>query len=565
MTDSQPTPKDEGTTEHQGAVESHSAAETGTAAGEPGTAGAVGAVDSVEAPVLCEPRTLPVWQMERDLRRAKAAQLVWMLQFYDQYVAEARVSYVEDYESAKAREASTEVLANLWEVVEYAEQEAGRAAIMYIAEAVNRSEYVVTTEHRAACRATGQLPQVWAAFTQGRICDLRLRRITTTAQQLSTGEAVAELDDRAPGFAQTHRIGELDSWLKQFLHTAEPEAASQRFACAARDRRVTVTDFDDGMSLLTAVIPTLSARAIQRRLEAITGSPSHPVPHNPLIAEHIFALEQHESFTGMLPHAAAEPEGLLAAEHHTPTVNTAQHAAAQDESEPHDAAQHDGLPHDAAHHAAQVDAVLEESWEERSPEPSPYQRVSIDELPTTRQGGDPRTLDQRAADAFCAWMLNAQTPEGIEIDAQIGIIVSEDTLTGASQSPATTRDGTTVIPAGNIQDLLAHQIGRLEWYQLLHSADDDLLAIKSSGRYPPPRLRTALWFRDTVCQAQGCTTPAERCDADHITPYETGGPTTAENLQLLCRKHHRLKSWGYLVPVDYLYAAGIRAELTPAP
>uniref|UniRef100_UPI000479E222 HNH endonuclease signature motif containing protein n=1 Tax=Haematomicrobium sanguinis TaxID=479106 RepID=UPI000479E222 len=33
-----------------------------------------------------------------------------------------------------------------------------------------------------------------------------------------------------------------------------------------------------------------------------------------------------------------------------------------------------------------------------------------------------------------------------------------------------------------------------------------------------------------------------RTDADHITEWDTGGETNPENLQLLCRKHHNLKT-----------------------
>lgn len=479
--------------------------------GSPG--GAASVSDPVESPRLKEPRTLPVWEMERELRRAKAAQLAWMVAFHDEYVAEIRHADQQAYEAAEAGRSTLAPARALARRLEYSGQEASRAVLMYIAQAVNRSEYVVTCEHHAAARAKVLLPQVWEAFLQGRICDLRMRRISSVVEQLRSEEAIAELDAKAPKYAESHRIGQLDSWLKQFVHMAEPEEASERFAQAARQRRVSVIDVEDGMSVLSALIPTLTARAIQRRLGALTRSAVHPVPHNPLIAEHIFELEQEESFARMLPEGAAEPENL-----------------------------HPVVGHDPDDESAAAESPTGEGH-------------GFKDLPTTREGGDPRNLDQRAADAFCAWMLNAETPEGIEIDAQIGIIVREESLTGLSDEPATTRDGTAAISPRHIQDLLAQQMGKLEWYQLLHSKDDDLLAIKSSGRYPPPRLRTALWFRDRTCVVEGCSVPAERCDADHIMPFEQGGPTIADNLQLLCRRHHRLKSWDYRLTVDHSYSS----------
>ena len=523
--------------------------------------------DTARPPVLREPRTATVWKMECELRRAKAAQLKWIYQFHNDYVTEALEPFIADYESAKAREAAEVQLRHLRRVIHYASQEAQRAAIMFIAEAVNRSEFVVTSEYCAVQRAKESLPRTWKAFVEGRICDFRLRRITTLSEQLRTKEAIATLDEKAPETAESSRIGELNNWLKDFVHTVEPAEASERFARAAQQRRVTVTDIEDGMSVLTAVIPTLSAKAIQRRLEALTRSPVHPVPHNPLIAEHTFELQQEEVSHRLLPQQPAEYGVLLTRPnpgtapslHVTDGTHLAEELTAhqpgnqaQDEV---DLADHHlaELPTPGAGHAVNAPAA---------------RGFTAKELPTSREAGDPRSLDQRSADVFCAWMLNAETPEGIEVDAQIGIIVSEDTLTGDSTRPATTRDGSTCIPARNIRDMLAHQVGRLEWYQLLHSKDDDLLAIRSSGRYPPPRLRTALWFRDRTCTAHGCTTPAERCDADHITPYETGGPTTAKNLQLLCRKHHRLKSWGYSVHrsrPELLFSHHARPDFTYSP
>ncbi|MGI8517057.1 MAG: HNH endonuclease signature motif containing protein [Acidimicrobiia bacterium] len=38
-----------------------------------------------------------------------------------------------------------------------------------------------------------------------------------------------------------------------------------------------------------------------------------------------------------------------------------------------------------------------------------------------------------------------------------------------------------------------------------------------------------------------CRRPAKWCDVDHIVSWLDGGPTSLDNLQLLCRFHHRLK------------------------
>lgn len=68
---------------------------------------------------------------------------------------------------------------------------------------------------------------------------------------------------------------------------------------------------------------------------------------------------------------------------------------------------------------------------------------------------------------------------------------------------------------------------------------------------PEPRYRpsTALAdfvrCRDLTCRFPGCTRPADVCDVDHTIPYEAGGLTHPSNLKCLCRKHHLLKTfWG---------------------
>ena len=50
--------------------------------------------------------------------------------------------------------------------------------------------------------------------------------------------------------------------------------------------------------------------------------------------------------------------------------------------------------------------------------------------------------------------------------------------------------------------------------------------------------------RDEHCRFPGCMRPSEFCDADHVVPYADGGATSGENLQLLCRHHHRAKTFG---------------------
>ncbi|MCT1607073.1 HNH endonuclease, partial [Nesterenkonia massiliensis] len=165
---------------------------------------------------------------------------------------------------------------------------------------------------------------------------------------------------------------------------------------------------------------------------------------------------------------------------------------------------------------------------------------------------DPRTLAQREADLLTAWLRDGRVYD-TPVDAKIMIMIPEATLTGETDEPAMAADRSWMIPAHQARNLAADPEANHHWYQGhtrkdSRNAEYDLLSARYIGRYPPAHLRDALIFRDGTCQADGCTISAERCDIDHQTPWEHGGETTADNLWALCRRHHRMKSHGFLHP-----------------
>ena len=66
---------------------------------------------------------------------------------------------------------------------------------------------------------------------------------------------------------------------------------------------------------------------------------------------------------------------------------------------------------------------------------------------------------------------------------------------------------------------------------------------------PEPRYRPSAALadfvrcRDMTCRFPGCDVPADHCDLDHTVPYEAGGPTHASNIKAECRKHHLIKTF----------------------
>src|SRR6266540_3527660 len=67
----------------------------------------------------------------------------------------------------------------------------------------------------------------------------------------------------------------------------------------------------------------------------------------------------------------------------------------------------------------------------------------------------------------------------------------------------------------------------------------ELLDLGRATRVISPALRRALAVRDGGCAAPGCDRPPPWTDAHHRHHWLHGGPTSLDNLVLLCRTHHR--------------------------
>ncbi|HLZ38759.1 MAG TPA: HNH endonuclease signature motif containing protein [Mycobacteriales bacterium] len=83
---------------------------------------------------------------------------------------------------------------------------------------------------------------------------------------------------------------------------------------------------------------------------------------------------------------------------------------------------------------------------------------------------------------------------------------------------------------------------------VLDAVRGGVLAAGDRGYRPSAATTRALYSRDRRCGFPGCVAAVWFCDADHNRPYAAGGCTDADNCGLLCRRHHRLKTftaWGW--------------------
>jgi hypothetical protein len=211
-----------------------------------------------------------------------------------------------------------------------------------------------------------------------------------------------------------------------------------------------------------------------------------------------------------------------------------------------------------------------------------------------KHGGDGRTMDQLRADTFLDLL------EGVGIGSSpvhrsgvVELTVPWTTATGATNDPGVLA-GYGPVDADTARDIIAGAVTRLatasshgtgmRWRDTLTDdsgrllntmrlstlgwaarpkarvATDRGLADAPDARSVPaaqapaedrPTRRTpgsalATWIaaRDRTCRAPGCRVPARAADIDHTIDHSDGGPTTHDNLAIVCRHHHRLKHEG---------------------
>ncbi len=171
---------------------------------------------------------------------------------------------------------------------------------------------------------------------------------------------------------------------------------------------------------------------------------------------------------------------------------------------------------------------------------------------------DPRTLDQRRADALAALTQGRQLacacgqadcPARAKDDntdrgrggAQvvINVVAGDQTVHGDGAAPGYL-EGYGVIDAEQVRALAAAASVLIA---------DPLTSPVEALRYQPSAaLERAVRCRDLTCRFPGCSRPAIVCDVDHTVPFNhndpaSGGMTVLENLKCLCRQHHRLKTF----------------------
>ncbi len=187
-----------------------------------------------------------------------------------------------------------------------------------------------------------------------------------------------------------------------------------------------------------------------------------------------------------------------------------------------------------------------------------------------RGGHDERTAPQRRADALaevCRRWLDRVDPPAVGGERpHVTVVVDMDALEGRVGRRSHLEE------AGRIPGEAARRM----------ACDASVARVITDGRSMPldvgrrtpvvsAPLRRAVIVRDEHCTFPACDRPPGWCDAHHVRHWADGGPTSLDNLALLCRAHHRLiHTHRFTVEMDggrprFARADGSALDVGPSP
>jgi hypothetical protein len=167
----------------------------------------------------------------------------------------------------------------------------------------------------------------------------------------------------------------------------------------------------------------------------------------------------------------------------------------------------------------------------------------------TRRRDDERTPAQRRADALgeiCRqWLDRGDRPSVGGERPHLTVTVPLEALRSASGTPkdrlAADWIGAELDHAGPAaRDTVRQLACDAAVMRVVMSGSSQPLDVGRRTPVIPAAMRRAVIARDRTCRFPSCGRPHTWCDAHHVVHWADGGSTSASNLLLLCRRHHRM-------------------------
>jgi hypothetical protein len=175
---------------------------------------------------------------------------------------------------------------------------------------------------------------------------------------------------------------------------------------------------------------------------------------------------------------------------------------------------------------------------------------------------DLRTAPQRRADALgelCRrWLDSSDRAEVAGERPHVTVTVDLESLEGRLGHICELEDTGPIAPEAARRLACDASVSRV-----ITRGRSEPLDVGSRTAVVPAGLRRALAVRDGGCRFPGCGRPQAWCDGHHVRHWVDGGPTSLENLVLLCRPHHRAVHDRFCVELVEGRAAFFRDDGSP--
>ena len=376
---------------------------------------------------------------------------------------------------------------NTWDGVDEAEREDVAAALRLSGSTAQMRIDVART-------LVNHLPNTCSALAMGEISASHATVIAKeTAAAIRNGIsefAIYQIEERALAHAEFHTPGQVANKVRTTIAQLAPSEFEEVVDRARETRRVSCYNEADGMATVVAILPAQDAQTVMKSIEAYI-----------LKMNEIDEKKRNSYASNFSTHVDSD-------------VKSCNSVTGSD--------------------AKSGNAVADAN--EFSPSTGEQNATGTWSL---------LSADNKRADALTAILSQALASNVDEVrphrrPVTVNVTIDLPTLLGLAENPGQL-SGYGAIPASVARELASDAT----WKRFITDPQTGNLLDYGREKYEPPQaLVDFLLARDRTCRFPGCRQPASRSDIDHAQSWETGGETKPENLGLLCRRHHRLKTHG---------------------
>ena len=369
---------------------------------------------------------------------------------------------------------------NMWEGVDEGERED-------VATALRLSTNTAQSRIDVARVLTNHLPATCEALANGDIspshATLIARESSEAIRRGISTEDLIKIEGKALAHAEFHTPAQVGRKLRSHFAQASPDSFEETVAIARDTRSVRMYPESDGMATIIALLPVEDAQTVMLAINSLVS---------------LKDLKFSEKVKGQNSCNSSQ-------------INSCQMNSSQIDS-------------------SQINSIKMNSSQ-------------ITNIANRNDGLTKRNIEMKRADALseiCGDLLARISDEYQPHRRPVSINITMDlhTALGLADNPAELA-GYGPIPASIARQLASDG----KWRKFITDpGTGNLLSFGRESYIPPQSLADFIAARDRICRFPGCSQPARVSDIDHAIPWEDGGETSAENLGLLCRRHHRMKT-----------------------